>query len=68
MPFNRFILMYIPQVLVNAIIGATIIFFCWNWAILPVAGVSIPHFSFLQCIGIYFIIGVIRGDFKCYIK
>jgi|TARA_R110000744_G_scaffold280406_2_gene392487 hypothetical protein len=68
MPFKRFVGLYVTQVMANALIGASIIFLCWNWAILPIAGVSIPHFSFLQCIGIYFLIGVIRGDYKCYIK
>ena len=65
MPFNRFVGLYVTQVMVNALIGASIIFLCWNWAILPVDEFAIPSLSYFQSIGIYFLIGVIRGDYRC---
>lgn len=64
MPIKLFFVSYLAQILLNALIGATIIFMCWNWAILPIAEVSTHHLSYLQCIGIYFLIGVTRGDYR----
>jgi hypothetical protein len=64
MPIKPFFVSYLAQILLNALIGATIIFMCWNWAILSITEESTPHLSYRQCIGIYFLIGVTRGDYR----
>ena len=68
MPFKLFFVSYLAQILLNALIGATIIFLCWDWAIWPIAEGLIPRLSYLQCIAIYFLVGVIRGDYRCFMS
>ena len=69
MTFRNFVMTYSFQVFINSIIGASIIYFAVNTGIrLWLTTGDIPEISYWQSFCVYFLFGVLRGDFRMNIE
>lgn len=64
MTFKQFIMTYPTQVAINAVIGSSIIYFAFNSGVRVWLNQGISEFSFWQALCVYFLIGVLRGDYR----
>lgn len=64
MMFKHFVMAYPIQVAINAVIGSIIIYLAFNSGVRIWLNQDISELSFWQALCFYFLLGVLRGDYR----